>query len=199
MLLSCFGCARSSLWWLFWLQITGAVTQASVVVAHGLSCSTACGLFPDQGLNPCPLHWWVDSYPVYTREVSHCVLNVTQRSFCFISQVHGTCGWNWRTSLPGVSEGAPLYRWAGLQKAWLVSPGLSAVSRCPLPFPPGSLLWAPGGLWAGAALPVPSSRFQGVEVMCFLHQGGKPEVEGMRGTVSHLAFHAPSLEQAGTR
>ena len=29
----------------------------SVVVALGLSCSMACGIFPDQGLNPCPLHW----------------------------------------------------------------------------------------------------------------------------------------------
>ena len=38
------------------LQSTG-----SVVVAHGLSCSAACGIFPDQGLNPCPLHWQVDS------------------------------------------------------------------------------------------------------------------------------------------
>ena len=26
----------------------------SVVVAHGLSCSAACGIFPDQGSNPCP-------------------------------------------------------------------------------------------------------------------------------------------------
>ena len=36
-------------------------TRASVVVVHGLSCSTACGIFPDQGSNPCPLHWQVDS------------------------------------------------------------------------------------------------------------------------------------------
>ena len=35
--------------------------QASVVVAHGLSCSVACGIFPDQGSNPCPLHWQADS------------------------------------------------------------------------------------------------------------------------------------------
>ena len=28
----------------------------SVVVAHGLSCSAACVIFPDQGLNLCPLH-----------------------------------------------------------------------------------------------------------------------------------------------
>ena len=33
----------------------------SVVVAHGLSCSVACGIFPDQGQNPCPLHWQADS------------------------------------------------------------------------------------------------------------------------------------------
>ena len=30
-------------------------------MAHGLSCSVACGLFPDQGSNPCPLHWQADS------------------------------------------------------------------------------------------------------------------------------------------
>ena len=34
----------------------------SVVVAHGLSCSVACGIFPDQGSNPCPLHWQADSF-----------------------------------------------------------------------------------------------------------------------------------------
>ena len=38
---------------------------ASVVVAHGLSCSVACGIFPDQGSNPCPLHWQVDSKPLH--------------------------------------------------------------------------------------------------------------------------------------
>ena len=30
----------------------------------GLSCSQACGTFPDQGLNPCLLHWQVDSLPL---------------------------------------------------------------------------------------------------------------------------------------
>ena len=34
---------------------------ASVVVVHGLSCSTACGTFMDQGWNPCALHWQEDS------------------------------------------------------------------------------------------------------------------------------------------
>ena len=36
-------------------------SAASIVVAHGLSCSVACGIFPDQGLNPCPLRWQADS------------------------------------------------------------------------------------------------------------------------------------------
>ena len=40
-------------------------TWASVVVAQALSCSSACGIFPDQGSNPCPLHWQADSYPLY--------------------------------------------------------------------------------------------------------------------------------------
>ena len=34
--------------------------DGSVVVAHGLSCSEACGIFPDQGWNPCLLLWQVD-------------------------------------------------------------------------------------------------------------------------------------------
>ena len=29
----------------------------------GLSCSTAYGIFPEKGSNPCPMHWQVDSYP----------------------------------------------------------------------------------------------------------------------------------------
>ena len=36
-------------------------SAASVVVVHGLSCSAACGIFPDQGSNPCLLHWQADS------------------------------------------------------------------------------------------------------------------------------------------
>ena len=33
----------------------------SVSVAHGLSCSTACAIFLDQGSNLCLLHWQMDS------------------------------------------------------------------------------------------------------------------------------------------
>ena len=33
-------------------------------MAHGLSCSAACGIFPDWGSNPCLLHWQVDYLPL---------------------------------------------------------------------------------------------------------------------------------------
>ena len=38
--------------------------RGSVAVVHRLSCSTACGIFPDQGSNPCFLNWQTDSYPL---------------------------------------------------------------------------------------------------------------------------------------
>ena len=46
------------------LRSTGSRRAGSVVVAHGPSCSTACGILPDQGPNPCPLHWQADSQPL---------------------------------------------------------------------------------------------------------------------------------------
>ena len=46
------------------LRSTGSRHTGSVVVALGPSCSAACGIFPDQGSNPCPLHWQSDSQPL---------------------------------------------------------------------------------------------------------------------------------------
>ena len=46
------------------LRSTGSRRAGSVAVAHGPSRSTACGIFPDQGSNPCPLHWQADSQPL---------------------------------------------------------------------------------------------------------------------------------------
>ena len=37
-------------------------------MAHGLSCSAACGIFLDQGSNPCLLHWQADSQPLRHQE-----------------------------------------------------------------------------------------------------------------------------------
>ena len=39
-------------------------SPGSVVAVYGLCCSAACGIFPDQGSNPCPLHWQADSKPL---------------------------------------------------------------------------------------------------------------------------------------
>ena len=54
-------CAGLSLSWPLLLRSTGSRRAGSVVVAHGPSCSVACGNFPDQGSNPCPPHWQADS------------------------------------------------------------------------------------------------------------------------------------------
>ena len=57
-------CAGLSLSWPLLLRSTGSRHAGSVVVAHGPSCSAACEIFPDQGSNPCPLHWQADSQPL---------------------------------------------------------------------------------------------------------------------------------------
>ena len=68
-------CTGFSLWWLLLLQsmvsrpagsvfVARGLQSAGSVVAHRLSCFMACGIFPDQGSNPCPLHWQADSYPL---------------------------------------------------------------------------------------------------------------------------------------
>ena len=56
-------CTGFSLQWLLLLQSPGSRHVGSAVV-HGLSGSMACGIFLDQGSNPRPLHWQVDSYPL---------------------------------------------------------------------------------------------------------------------------------------
>ena len=57
-------CAGLSLSRSLLLRSTGSSRSGSVVVAHGPSCSAACGILPDQGSNPCPLHWQADSQPL---------------------------------------------------------------------------------------------------------------------------------------
>ena len=59
-----------------WLQGTGLQqlwhiqSTGSVDVVHGRSCPAACGIFLDQGSNPCLLHWPVDSLPLSCQESS---------------------------------------------------------------------------------------------------------------------------------
>ena len=63
--------AGFSLKWLFLLQrvglivaVPGLYSTGSIVAAHGLSWSSARGIFPDEGSNPCLLHWQADSLPL---------------------------------------------------------------------------------------------------------------------------------------
>ena len=57
-------CTGLSLSWPLLSWSTSSRRAGSLVVAHGPSCSAACGIFPDQGSNPCPLHWQADSQPL---------------------------------------------------------------------------------------------------------------------------------------
>ena len=57
-------CAGLSLSRPLLLRSTGSRRAGSAIVAHGPSRSVACGIFPDQGSNPCPLHRQADSQPL---------------------------------------------------------------------------------------------------------------------------------------
>ena len=49
-----------------------------MVMVHRLSCSAARGILPDQGSNPCLLHWQVDYLPLsYQRSLKSSFLIAT--------------------------------------------------------------------------------------------------------------------------
>ena len=50
--------------WASVVVVPGLSSTGSVAVVHRLSCSAACGIFPDQGLNLCPLHCKADPEPL---------------------------------------------------------------------------------------------------------------------------------------
>ena len=43
------------------VEACGLWRAGSIVMTHGLSCSVACGILPDQRSNPCSLHCQVNS------------------------------------------------------------------------------------------------------------------------------------------
>ena len=47
---------------------SGLQSTGSKFVSYGLSCSSAGGIFPDQGSNRCLLHWQADSLPLSHQE-----------------------------------------------------------------------------------------------------------------------------------
>lgn len=56
-----FHCGVSPLW------STGSRLAGFSSCSAGLSCSTACEIFPDQGLKSCPLHWQAESFPIHIK------------------------------------------------------------------------------------------------------------------------------------
>ena len=96
-------CAGLSLSWPLLLRSTGSRRAGSVIVAHGPSCSMACGIFPDQGSNPCPLHWQADSQPL-RHQGSPC--NVIIYPSLVIEQLSfRCCAWCHDQLGPGVRRG----------------------------------------------------------------------------------------------
>ena len=65
--------------------IPGLQSTGSGVVVHGLSCSMACGIFPEQGLNLCLLHRQVDYLPLNHQESPPPIL------FIFFKLCHMAC------------------------------------------------------------------------------------------------------------
>ena len=63
------------------LRSTGSRCVGSVVVAHGPSSSTSCGIFPDQASNPFPRHWQADSQPLHHHGSPHFNFCSTMSSF----------------------------------------------------------------------------------------------------------------------
>ena len=54
----------ASLLWGTGSRLMGFRSCSSGVGSRGLSCSKACGIFPDQGSNPCSLRWQADYLPL---------------------------------------------------------------------------------------------------------------------------------------
>ena len=82
-------CAGLSLSRPLLLWSTGSRRAGSLVVAHVPSCSAARGILPDQGSNPCPLHWQADSQPLrHQGSPVHVFLNQLNWGLIYIKGTH---------------------------------------------------------------------------------------------------------------
>ena len=132
-------CAGFSLRRLPPLQCTGSRWTGSVVarglqragsaaVAHRPSHSAACGILPDQGSNPCPLHWQVDSQTLCHQgsPFFFFFLMLASDARRFFFWPHGTaCGI--LAPLPGIKPAPPavearsLNHWTTREVQWQLS------------------------------------------------------------------------------
>ena len=78
-------CAGLSLSRPLLLRSTDSRRAGSVVVAHGPSCSAACGIFPDQGSSPCPLHWQADPQPLRHQGSPILIFNSHKMSYMIVA------------------------------------------------------------------------------------------------------------------
>ena len=83
-------CAGLSLSRPLLLRSTGSRRAGSVIVAHGPSCSAACGISPDQVSNPCPLHQQADSQPLHHQGSPFGVFYVSHLPAQLDWKVHGS-------------------------------------------------------------------------------------------------------------
>ena len=94
-------CAGLSLSRPLLLRSTGSRRAGSVVVAHKPSRSAACGISPDQGPNPCPLHWQGDSQPLRHQGSPICCLHfefnliIYMFIYLFVHYLHIHTNLNW--------------------------------------------------------------------------------------------------------
>lgn len=83
--------------------------RASVLVARRLSCSAKCGIFPDQGSNPCPLPSQADSYPLYHQRNPR-VLFLDTLNWRFLFDIHEDANSSWINDF-GVQGRVKLDKW----------------------------------------------------------------------------------------
>ena len=63
------------------VQASVVVAYSSGVASYGFSCPEACGIFLDQGSNPCPLHRHVDSQALaHQGSPHHCSCTISKNS-----------------------------------------------------------------------------------------------------------------------
>ena len=96
------------------LRSTGFRHAGSVVVAHGPRCSAACGILPDQGSNPCPLHWQADSQSLHHQGSPHYIFlfSTLQGHPSLVSvswKHHHLSSWDLAYTVPSAWDNLPLY------------------------------------------------------------------------------------------
>ena len=86
--------------WTSVVMVPGLQSTGPIAMAHELSCSTACGIFLDQGLNLCLLYGRVDSL-LLSHQGSHGRLFIFAGESVFMWHFHWTytCGRCWHRAV----------------------------------------------------------------------------------------------------